>query len=80
MYENVGEYVKYEFIQYFAYEGIHMHHSIPYKPQENGVVERKNRSLKEMAIYMMEAKTLPPKYWTEAINCADYIQNRVPHK
>ena len=29
---------------------------------------------------MMEAKTLPPKYWAEAIKCAAYIQNRVPHK
>ena len=29
---------------------------------------------------MMEAKTLPPKFWAEAINCASYIQNRVPHK
>ena len=29
---------------------------------------------------MMEAKTLPPKFWAKAINCASYIQNRVPHK
>ena len=29
---------------------------------------------------MMEAKTLPPKYWDEAINYATYIHNRVPHK
>ena len=29
---------------------------------------------------MMEAKTLPPKFWAEAIKCAFYIQNRVPHK
>ena len=57
-----------------------MQHSIPYTPQQNGVAERKNRSLKEMATCMMEAKTLPPKYWAEAINCATYIQNRVPHK
>ena len=28
---------------------------------------------------MME-KTLPPKFWAEAIKCASYIQNRVPHK
>ena len=28
----------------------------------------------------MEVKTLPPKYWDEAINCAAYIHNRVPHK
>ena len=29
---------------------------------------------------MMEAKNFPPKYWAEDINCAAYIQNRVPHK
>ena len=29
---------------------------------------------------MMEAKTLPPKFWVEDIKYASYIQNRVPHK
>ena len=57
-----------------------MQHSVPHTPQQNGVAERKNRSLKEMATCMMEANTLPPKFWAEAINCASYIQNRVPHK
>ena len=57
-----------------------MQHLIPYTPQQNGVAKRKNRSLKEMATCMMEAKTFPPKYWAEAIKCAAYIQNRVPHK
>ena len=55
-----------------------MQHLIPYTPQQNGVAERKNRSLKEMATCMMEAKTLPPKFWFEAIKCESYIQNRVP--
>ena len=71
--ENGGEYVKFDFIQYCADAGIQMHHFIPYTPQENGVAERKNRSLKEMATCMMEAKTFPPKYWAEAINCVAYI-------
>ena len=57
-----------------------MQHSIPYTPQHNGVAERKNRALKEMATCMLESKTLPPKFWVEAINCASYIKNRVPHK
>ena len=68
---NGGEYVKSVFIQYCVDVGIHMQHSIPYTPQQNGVVERKNRSLKEMATCMMEA--LPPKCWAEAINYASYI-------
>ena len=32
-----------------------------------------------MATCMLESKTLPPNFWAEAINCASYIQNRVPH-
>ena len=78
--DNGGEYVKYEFIQYCKYAGIQMQHSIPYTPQQNGVAEIKNRSLKEMATCMMEDKTLSPKFWTEAIKCASYIHNRVHHK
>ena len=50
-----------------------MHHSIPYTPQQNGVAERKNTSLKEMETCMMEDKTFPPKFWSEAIKCASYI-------
>ena len=57
-----------------------MHHSIPYTPQQNGVAERKNRSLKEMATCMMEAKTFPPNFSAKAIKCVSYIQNRVPQK
>ena len=52
---------------------VNMKHSIPYTPQQNGVAEKKNRSLKEMATCMMEAKTLPPKFWTKDINYASYI-------
>ena len=57
-----------------------MKHSISYTPQQDGVVERKNRALKEMASCMMESKNLPPNFWAEAIKYASYIQNRVPHK
>ena len=46
--DKEGEYIKREFHHYYELEGIQMEHSVPYTPQQNGVAERKNRSLKEM--------------------------------
>ena len=57
-----------------------MQHSVPYTPQQNGVVERKNRAMKEMATCMLEAKYLYPKLWTEAINYDAYVHNKVAYK
>ena len=57
-----------------------MEHLVPYTPQQNGASERKNRSLKEMETCLLHAKHLPPSLWAEAINCASYLQNSVPHK
>ena len=51
---------------------------VPYTPQQNGVAERKNRTLKEMANCMIQSKGLSLQYWAEAINCANYIVNRTP--
>ena len=56
-----------------------MKHSVPYTPQQKGVVERKNRSLKEVETCLIQAKNIPP-LWVEYVNCSSYIQNRVPHK
>ena len=57
-----------------------MEHSVPYTPQHNGVAERKNRSLKEMSNYILQAINLPPSLWEKIVNYASYIHNRVPHK
>ena len=56
-----------------------MEHSIPYTPKQNGVDERKNRSLKEMETCLLHGKHLH-LIWDESINYASYLQNRVPHK
>jgi hypothetical protein len=53
---------------------------VPYTPQQNGVAERKNWSLKEMENCMLQSKSLAPKLWAEDINFAAYIHNRFPHK
>ncbi|CAH9132817.1 unnamed protein product [Cuscuta epithymum] len=45
-------------------------------PQQNGVAERRNRTLKEAARTMIAESGLPIRYWAEAINTACYTQNR----
>jgi transposase InsO family protein len=58
-------------------EGIKHEFSSPYTPQQNGVVERKNRTLLDMTRTMFhEYKTLD-QFWAEAINTAYYSINRL---
>ena len=49
--------------------------SAPRTPQQNGVVERKNRSLIEAARTMFEESKLPTYFWAEAVKNACYTQN-----
>jgi hypothetical protein len=78
--DNGGEYVNKIFTSYCTTQGIQMQHIVPYTPQENGVAERKNSTLKEMANCMIQSKGLSLLYWAEAINCANYIVNLTPTK
>jgi transposase InsO family protein len=78
--DNGGEYVNNNFTSYCTTQGIQMQHTVPYIPQQNGVAERKNRTLKEMANCMIQSKGLSLQYWAEAINCANYIVNHTPTK
>ena len=68
-----GEYIKGDFQSFYELEGIRMDHSVPYTPQQNGVAERKNRSLKDMETCLHYGKNLPPSLWAEYVNCASYL-------
>ena len=57
-----------------------MQHIVPYTPYQNGVVEIKNHTLKEMPNCMIHFKGLSPHFWTNVINCVNYIVNRTPTK
>ena len=52
----------------------------PYSPKYNGVVERKNRTLKEMMNVMLVNSGAPLNLWGEAILFACYIKKRIPYK
>nr|GEX30703.1 hypothetical protein [Tanacetum cinerariifolium] len=56
--------------------GIKREFSVARTPQQNGVAERKNRTLIEAARTMLADSKLPTTVWAEAINTACYVQNR----
>ena len=66
--DNGGEYISNYFLHICSQSGIQIQHSVPYTPQQNGVAERKNRSLKEMTTCMLESKKLAGNLWEEAMN------------
>jgi transposase InsO family protein len=58
-------------------EGIKHEFSSPYTPQQNGVVERKNRTLLDMARTMLDEYKTLDRFWVEAINTACYSINQL---
>jgi hypothetical protein len=58
-------------------EGIKHEFSSPYTAQQNGVVERKNRTLLDMARTMLDEDKTSDRFWAEAINTACYAINRL---
>ncbi|GJS24063.1 retrovirus-related pol polyprotein from transposon TNT 1-94 [Tanacetum coccineum] len=61
---------------YFAKEGIRHETSTARTPEQNGVVERRNRTLVEAARTMLSAAKVPLFFWAEAIATACFTQNR----
>eukprot|EP00253_Pinus_taeda_P021914 PITA_21914 len=76
---NGGEYVSQRFKDFFASEGIKRELMAPHNQQQNGVVERKNRTIVGAAQEMLHDQGLPLHLWAEACNTAVYLQNRSPH-
>ena len=65
------------FSDYCDKHGIAYEFSAHKTPQQNGVVERKNKTLQKMARVMINSKKLSTRLWVEAINTACYTINRV---
>ncbi|GKC27696.1 ribonuclease H-like domain-containing protein, partial [Tanacetum coccineum] len=63
--------------QFCEIKGIKREFSVARTPQQNGVAERKNRTLIEAARTMLVDSKLPTTFWAEAVNTACYVLNRV---
>ncbi|GJZ07319.1 retrovirus-related pol polyprotein from transposon TNT 1-94 [Tanacetum coccineum] len=63
-------------VNFCAEKGIFQNFSSPYTPEQNGVVERKNRTLIEAARTMLSGSVFSKQYWTKVVATACYTQNR----
>ncbi|WVZ89841.1 hypothetical protein U9M48_036195 [Paspalum notatum var. saurae] len=75
--DNGSEFKNDRFKTFCHSQGLEHQFSSPYVPQQNGVVERKNRTLVEMARTMLDEHMTPRKFWAEAINTVCYVSNRI---
>ena len=75
--DHGGEFENHVLKEFCDSHGISHNFSSPRTPQQNGVVERKNRTLEEMSRTMLSEAKLPKYFWAEAVNTSCYILNRV---
>ncbi|KAM2967251.1 hypothetical protein FF1_027536 [Malus domestica] len=73
-----GEFTSKEFQEFCEANGIRRPLTVPRSPQQNGVAERKNQTIIDMARSMLKSKRLPKEMWAEAVACAVYLSNRSP--
>jgi transposase InsO family protein len=75
-----GEYFPQEFTNYCEENGLFHQRSAPYTPQQDGLAERKNRTLVDMLNAMIISARLPFNLWGEVLLTTCYVHNRVLSK
>lgn len=73
-----GEFCSKEFTSFCEEAGIQRHYTAPYTPQQNGVVERRNRTVVAMTRSFLKESGLPSFLWGEAVRHSIYVLNRLP--
>jgi transposase InsO family protein len=73
--DNGTEFRNDSFNQFCLEYGVDQQFSIPCVPQQNGVVEQKNRTLVEMARTMLDEHRTPRRFWADVISTTCYISN-----
>jgi transposase InsO family protein len=74
--DNGTEFSNASFDEFYLEHGINQQFSTLHVPQQNGVMERKNHTLVEMARMMLDEHRTPRRFWADAISTACYISNR----
>jgi hypothetical protein len=75
--DNGGDFTSKEFMDYYKSHGIKRQFSVARTPQQNGVIERKNWTIQEMARTMLMDSKLTDIFWTQEVHTIVHIQNKV---
>jgi transposase InsO family protein len=75
--DNGSEFKTLQVEEFLEEQGINHEFSAPYTPQQNGVVERKNKTLIDMATKMLGEYKTPERFWSEAVNTSCHAINRL---
>jgi transposase InsO family protein len=75
--DNGTEFRNASFDEFYLEHGIDQQFSAPRAPQLNRVMERKNRTLVEMASTMLDEHRTLRRFWVDAISTSCYISNRI---
>ncbi|XP_076911757.1 uncharacterized protein LOC143569828 [Bidens hawaiensis] len=75
-----GEFYSNQFNEFCQQEGIKRQLTAPYTPQQNGVVERRNRTILGMTISLLKTMNVPDVFWGEAVRHSVYLLNRITTK
>ena len=78
--DNGGEYTSDGFVDFCSEPGIKREFTVPYNSQQNGVAERKNRTIVSAVKAMIHDQGVLMFLWAEACSIAVYVQNRCPHR
>lgn len=76
--DNAKEFIQLAIQEFCQRRGIEIETSAAYAHEQNGVVERAGRTLREMAATMLIESGLPEAFWAEAWRTANYIRDRCP--
>jgi len=78
--DNGKEYRNEAFDNFLKENGISRRTTVTHTPEQNGVAERRNRTLIEMTRCLLSQSSLPHSFWGEAVNTANYVRNRCPSR
>lgn len=79
-FDNGEEFTSSDFIDFCKEVGIRKGTTVPYNPKQNGVAERKNRTILEVVKAMFHDQKLLKFLWGDVANTIVYVQNKSPRR